>query len=138
MTIYSTGVLSCQSGCILYTLDEYVKDRGFVMPLDLGAKESCQIGGNLSTNAGGLRVLRYGRYGIVHLYILLLISLMVKLYFKPSCHCPWCWSRVGWRHDFRLYEHHEKRQHRIWFETFIHWIWRNVRNFNENCYSMSN
>lgn len=30
------------------------------MPLDLGAKGSCQIGGNLSTNAGGLRLLRYG------------------------------------------------------------------------------
>lgn len=30
------------------------------MPLDLGAKGSCQIGGNVSTNAGGLRLLRYG------------------------------------------------------------------------------
>ena len=30
------------------------------MPLDLGAKGSCQIGGNLSTNAGGLRLMRYG------------------------------------------------------------------------------
>lgn len=32
----------------------------FIMPLDLGAKGSCQIGGNISTNAGGLRLLRYG------------------------------------------------------------------------------
>ena len=30
------------------------------MPLDLGAKGSCQLGGNVSTNAGGLRLLRYG------------------------------------------------------------------------------
>ena len=30
------------------------------MPLDLGAKGSCQIGGNIATNAGGLRLLRYG------------------------------------------------------------------------------
>lgn len=30
------------------------------MPLDLGAKGSCQIGGNVSTNAGGLRLVRYG------------------------------------------------------------------------------
>jgi D-2-hydroxyglutarate dehydrogenase len=30
------------------------------MPLDLGAKGSCQIGGNISTNAGGLRFIRYG------------------------------------------------------------------------------
>uniref|UniRef100_A0ACD5U8U0 Uncharacterized protein n=1 Tax=Avena sativa TaxID=4498 RepID=A0ACD5U8U0_AVESA len=32
----------------------------FIMPLDLGAKGSCQIGGNISTNAGGLRFIRYG------------------------------------------------------------------------------
>lgn len=32
----------------------------FIMPLDLGAKGSCQIGGNVSTNAGGLRLIRYG------------------------------------------------------------------------------
>ncbi|RVW51740.1 putative D-2-hydroxyglutarate dehydrogenase, mitochondrial [Vitis vinifera] len=32
----------------------------FIMPLDLGAKGSCQIGGNISTNAGGLRLVRYG------------------------------------------------------------------------------
>lgn len=30
------------------------------MPLDLGAKGTCHIGGNASTNAGGLRLLRYG------------------------------------------------------------------------------
>jgi hypothetical protein len=32
----------------------------FIMPLDLGAKGSCHIGGNVSTNAGGLRFIRYG------------------------------------------------------------------------------
>jgi len=31
-----------------------------MMPLDLGSKGSCQIGGNVSTNAGGIRVIRYG------------------------------------------------------------------------------
>lgn len=31
-----------------------------MMPLDLGAKGSCHIGGNVATNAGGLRLLRYG------------------------------------------------------------------------------
>lgn len=31
-----------------------------MMPLDLGAKGSCHIGGNISTNAGGIRFLRYG------------------------------------------------------------------------------
>jgi len=33
---------------------------GWTMPLDLGAKGSCQIGGNVATNAGGLRLMRYG------------------------------------------------------------------------------
>lgn len=31
-----------------------------MMPVDLASKGSCQIGGNIATNAGGLRVLRYG------------------------------------------------------------------------------
>lgn len=49
----------CQAGAILEKLDEYLETKGFMMPLDLGAKGSCQIGGNLATNAGGLRYLRY-------------------------------------------------------------------------------
>ena len=56
-----SSILSCQSGCVLQTLDEYLnKTANLMMPLDLGAKGSCQIGGNVSTNAGGLRLLRYG------------------------------------------------------------------------------
>lgn len=56
-----SGILSCQSGCILQNLDEYLgKSANLMMPLDLGAKGSCHIGGNVSTNAGGLRLLRYG------------------------------------------------------------------------------
>ncbi len=57
----NANILSAQSGCILQNLDEYLnKTAGLMMPLDLGAKGSCQIGGNVSTNAGGLRLLRYG------------------------------------------------------------------------------
>jgi len=37
-----------------------VEEKGFIMPLDLGAKGSCHIGGNIATNAAGLRLLRYG------------------------------------------------------------------------------
>ena len=54
------GVLSCQAGCILQSLDDMLSEHGLTMPLDLGAKGSCQIGGNASTNAGGIRLLRYG------------------------------------------------------------------------------
>ncbi|CAH0727868.1 unnamed protein product, partial [Brenthis ino] len=55
-----SGSLVCEAGCVLENLDNYVRDRNHIMPLDLGAKGSCHIGGNVSTNAGGLRLLRYG------------------------------------------------------------------------------
>lgn len=55
-----SGALVCEAGCILEQVDEYLKERKLMMPLDLGAKGSCHIGGNISTNAGGLRLLRYG------------------------------------------------------------------------------
>jgi D-2-hydroxyglutarate dehydrogenase len=55
-----SGILVCQAGCILQTLDEELSKDGLMMPLDLGAKGSCHIGGNISTNAGGIRYLRYG------------------------------------------------------------------------------
>ncbi|KAG8858407.1 hypothetical protein FRB96_005292 [Tulasnella sp. 330] len=55
-----SGVLVCDAGCVLETLTEYLAPHKHIMPLDLGAKGSCQIGGNVSTNAGGLRLLRYG------------------------------------------------------------------------------
>lgn len=55
-----SGIVTCESGVILEELNSYLEERGFVMPLDLGAKGSCHIGGNVSTNAGGLRYVRYG------------------------------------------------------------------------------
>eukprot|EP00249_Psilotum_nudum_P005723 c19150_g1_i1 orf=341-2224(-) len=54
------GILLCEAGCILENLDNFLASKGYMMPLDLGAKGTCQIGGNVSTNAGGLRFLRYG------------------------------------------------------------------------------
>ena len=56
-----SGVLVCQAGCVLEWLDDFVgEEAGLMMPLDLGAKGSCHIGGNVATNAGGIRLLRYG------------------------------------------------------------------------------
>jgi FAD/FMN-containing dehydrogenase len=49
-----------QAGVILENLHQKVKESGFIFPLDLGAKGSCMIGGNIATNAGGLQALRYG------------------------------------------------------------------------------
>lgn len=56
----TSGILTCDAGCVLEDLDNHVGEKGYRMPLDLGAKGSCQIGGNLATNAGGIRFLRYG------------------------------------------------------------------------------
>ena len=90
-----SGVLVCEAGCVLEALDQFLATKGFMMPLDLGAKVgpmqllcfrccfffilrslillvllpppapllrqgSCMIGGNVSTNAGGLRLVRFG------------------------------------------------------------------------------
>eukprot|EP00002_Diphylleia_rotans_P024418 TRINITY_DN4820_c0_g1_i2.p1 TRINITY_DN4820_c0_g1~~TRINITY_DN4820_c0_g1_i2.p1 ORF type:complete len:262 (+),score=42.30 TRINITY_DN4820_c0_g1_i2:256-1041(+) len=55
-----SGILVCQSGCVLQNLLEYANSQGYQIPLDLGAKGSCQIGGNVATNAGGLRFMKYG------------------------------------------------------------------------------
>lgn len=54
-----TGSVVAEAGCILQSVDDAIAPH-WIMPLDLGAKGSCQIGGNVSTNAGGLRYLRYG------------------------------------------------------------------------------
>jgi FAD/FMN-containing dehydrogenase len=55
-----SGSLVVDAGVILEVADGYLAERGYIFPLDLGAKGSCQIGGNVATNAGGLRLLRYG------------------------------------------------------------------------------
>lgn len=49
-----------EAGCILQTLQEQAVAAGRLFPLSLGAEGSCQIGGNIATNAGGTGVLRYG------------------------------------------------------------------------------
>ena len=48
------------AGCILETVQKAAMEAGCYFPLSLGAEGSCQIGGNLATNAGGINVLRYG------------------------------------------------------------------------------
>jgi len=48
------------AGCTLSQVQQAAVDAGRYFPLSLAAEGSCQIGGNLSTNAGGINVLRYG------------------------------------------------------------------------------
>ncbi|MGH6777357.1 MAG: FAD-binding oxidoreductase [Bradyrhizobium sp.] len=52
--------MTAEAGCILQTLQETAAKHDRLFPLSLGAQGSCMIGGNLSTNAGGVQVLRYG------------------------------------------------------------------------------
>ena len=55
-----SGILTCDAGAILANLHEYANERGYLLPLDIGAKGTCQIGGNVSTNAGGQYFFRFG------------------------------------------------------------------------------
>jgi FAD/FMN-containing dehydrogenase len=52
--------MTVKAGTPLETAQNAAAAQGFLLPIDLGARGSCQIGGNLSTNAGGLRVIRHG------------------------------------------------------------------------------
>jgi FAD/FMN-containing dehydrogenase len=52
--------MRAQAGVQLGRVQRAAEENGLVFPLDLGARDSCTVGGNISTNAGGLRVLRYG------------------------------------------------------------------------------
>lgn len=48
------------AGTPLQTVQEAARERGFIFPMDLGARGTATIGGNVSTNAGGVQVIRYG------------------------------------------------------------------------------
>lgn len=52
--------ITVEAGCVLANLQRAALDAGRLFPLSLAAEGSCEIGGNLSTNAGGTAVLRYG------------------------------------------------------------------------------
>ncbi len=52
--------MTVDAGCILADIQQAAQDAGCLFPLSLAAEGSCSIGGNLSTNAGGTAVLRYG------------------------------------------------------------------------------
>jgi FAD/FMN-containing dehydrogenase len=54
------NTMTVEAGCILQTIQESAAAHGRLFPLSLAAEGSCTIGGNLSTNAGGTGVLRYG------------------------------------------------------------------------------
>ena len=52
--------ITVEAGCVLQNLQSAAEQAGYLFPLSLGSEGSCTIGGNLSTNAGGTQVVRYG------------------------------------------------------------------------------
>lgn len=50
----------CGAGVVTEQLQEYAKENGLFYPVDFASSGSSQIGGNISTNAGGINVIRYG------------------------------------------------------------------------------
>jgi len=54
------NTMTVDAGCVLAKLQNAAEEAGRLFPLSLAAEGSCEIGGNLSTNAGGTAVLRYG------------------------------------------------------------------------------
>ena len=54
------NTMTVEAGCVLHNIQEAARAVDRLFPLSLAAEGSCQIGGNLATNAGGVQVLRYG------------------------------------------------------------------------------
>ncbi|MDX2145544.1 MAG: FAD-binding oxidoreductase [Rhodospirillaceae bacterium] len=52
--------IAVDAGCVLADIQRIALEHDCIFPLSLAAEGSCQIGGNLATNAGGINVLRYG------------------------------------------------------------------------------
>ena len=53
-------LLTCQAGVTTQSIQTYAADHGLFYPVDFAASGSSQIGGNIATNAGGIKVIRYG------------------------------------------------------------------------------
>jgi D-lactate dehydrogenase (cytochrome) len=56
----ANNTLTVEAGCTLASVQEAAREAGRLFPLSLASEGSCQIGGNLASNAGGTAVLRYG------------------------------------------------------------------------------
>lgn len=54
------NTLTVEAGCVLENIQNYAAEHDRLFPLSLASQGSCTIGGNLSSNAGGVQVLRYG------------------------------------------------------------------------------
>ena len=53
-------IVTCQPGVITANLQAFAEEQGLYYPVDFASSGSSQIGGNVATNAGGIKVIRYG------------------------------------------------------------------------------
>lgn len=54
------ATVTCEPGVIIETLQNYAQERGLLYPIDFAARGSSHLGGTIATNAGGIKVIRYG------------------------------------------------------------------------------
>lgn len=67
----SEQTVVCEAGVITENLQKFAREKNLLYPVDFAARGSSQIGGNISTNAGGIKVVRYGltRDWVTHLKV---------------------------------------------------------------------
>ena len=53
-------LVTCQAGVVTHTLQTFAEEQGLFYPVDFASSGSSQLGGNIATNAGGIKVIRYG------------------------------------------------------------------------------
>src|SRR5262245_48750536 len=70
-----------QAGAITEPVHRHVAERGFLWPVDFASRGSSQVGGNIATNAGGVRVIRYGltRQWVLGLEVVLASGAVLEL-----------------------------------------------------------
>ena len=57
---HQNNIITVEAGCTLQTVANYANGNSLYFPLNIASKGSCQIGGNIATNAGGIHVIKYG------------------------------------------------------------------------------
>lgn len=75
------NTLWCQAGAVTEAIHEHCKPYGLTWPIDFASKGSSQVGGNIATNAGGVKVIRYGltRNWVLGLTVVLMNGEILRL-----------------------------------------------------------
>jgi FAD/FMN-containing dehydrogenase len=87
-TVDTGSILRADAGCILQDLQDHAAKNNCLVPVDLGAKGTCQIGGNVSTNAGGVYYYRYGglHANVLGLEVVTPAGDVLNLGYSPKSH----------------------------------------------------